>query len=214
VGRVLETGEPKEYYDPMSLLKDEPGITRRTVIATAATAAFVPVTAIRCAAQNPNQPRSLTAAQRRTTEMLVDRIVPADELGPGALECGAANYIDIQMADYLAPQKDGWVAGLAALDAFATEMQGAAFADLSAEKRDAVLMAIAGEGPRNLKEFFNTARTYTMQGTFGDPHYGGNIGGRGWDIIRYPGPRPATTPDMQRMDKEAEPYRRSAWGNG
>ncbi len=41
-----------------------------------------------------------------------------------------------------------------------------------------------------------------MQGTFGDPHYGGNIGGKGWDIIRYPGPRPATSPDMQRMDKD------------
>jgi hypothetical protein len=202
----------------MPPIKEEPGITRRTVIATAATAAFVPLTAIRSAAQNPNpipgQARSLTPAQRRTTEMLVDRIIPADELGPGALECGAANYIDLQMADYLAPQKDAWVAGLAALDAFARETQGAAFADLSAEKRDAALMGIAGAGgPQNLQAFFNTARAYTMQGTFGDPHYGGNIGGKGWDIIRYPGPRPATSPDMQRMDKEAEPYRRSAWGN-
>jgi gluconate 2-dehydrogenase gamma chain len=178
-------------------------ITRRAVIA------LIPVTAIRCAAQNPNQPRSLTPAQRRTTEMLVDRIIPADELGPGALECGAANYIDIQMADYLAPQKDAWVAGLMALDAFAIESQGAAFAELPAEKRDAVLMGL----PQALQAFFNTARTYTMQGTFGDPHYGGNIDGKGWDIIRYPGPRAATTPDMQRMDKEAEPYRRSAWGN-
>jgi gluconate 2-dehydrogenase gamma chain len=176
-------------------------ITRRTVIA------LIPVTAIRCAAQNPNQPRSLTPAQRRTTEMLVDRIIPADELGPGALECGAANYIDVQMADYLAPQKDAWLAGLAALDAFAIEKQGAAFADLPAEKRDAVLLGL----PQNLESFFNIARTYTMQGTFGDPHYGGNIGGKGWDIIRYPGPRAATSPDMQRMDKEAEPYRRSAW---
>jgi gluconate 2-dehydrogenase gamma chain len=190
-------------------MKPEPGITRRTVIATAASAALVPVTAIRCAAQNPNQPRSLTPEQRRTTEMLVDRIIPADELGPGALECGAANYIDVQMADYLAPQRDAWVAGLAALDAFAMETQGAAFADLPAEKRDAVLLAL----PQNLQAFFNTARTYTMQGTFGDPHYGGNINGKGWDIIRYPGPRPATSPDMQRMDREAEPYRRSAWGN-
>ena len=170
-------------------MKEEPGITRRTVIATAATAAFVPVTAIRCAAQNPNPPRSLTPAQRRTTEMLIDRIIPADELGPGALECGAANYIDVQMADYLAPQKNAWVAGLAALDAFAMETQGAAFADLSADKRDAVLTML----PQNLQGFFNTARTYTMQGTFGDPHYGGNIDGKGWDIIRYPGPRSATS---------------------
>jgi len=191
------------------MARDHHGITRRTVMAAAAATAFVPVSAIRSAAQTQNQPRSLTPAQRRATEMLVDRIIPADELGPGALELGAANYIDVQMADYLAPQKDAWVAGLAALDAFAIETQGGLFADLPAEKRDAVLLAL----PQNLQGFFNQARTYTLQGTFGDPHYGGNIGGKGWDIIRYPGPRPATSPDMQRMDHEAEPYRRSAWGN-
>ena len=95
------------------------------------------------------------------------------------------------------------------------ETQGAAFANLSAEKRDAVLLAITGNGAGapNLQTFFNTARAYTMQGTFGDPHYGGNIGGKGWDIIRYPGARLATSADMQRMDKAAEPVRRSAWGN-
>ena len=130
-------------------------------------------------------------------------------MGPGALELGAANCIDVQMADYLALQKDAWIAGLAALDEFAMRAQGAPFADLSAQKRDEVLIAL----PQNLQAFFNQARTYTMQGTFGDPHYGGNIGGKGWDIIRYPGPRPATSPDMQRMDQEPEPYRRSAWGN-
>ena len=193
--------------------KEDLGVTRRTVLATAATAALVPVTAIRSAGQTAAQPRSLTAAQRRTTEMLVDRIIPADELGPGALELGAANYIDVQMADYLAPQKDAWAAGLEALDAFAKETQGAPFADLPAEKRDAVLIALTSGGAPNLAAFFSQARTYTLQGTFGDPHYGGNLGGKGWDIIRYPGPRPATTADMQRMDKEAEPYRKSAWGN-
>ncbi len=193
--------------------KEELAVTRRTVLATAATAALVPVAAIRSAAQTAAQPRSLTPARRRTTEMLVDRIIPADELGPGALDLGAANYIDVQMADYLAPQKDAWVAGLEALDAFAKETQGAPFADLPAEKRDAVLIAITSGGAPNLAAFFNQARTYTLQGAFGDPHYGGNLGGKGWDIIRYPGPRPATTADMQRMDKEAEPYRKSAWGN-
>jgi gluconate 2-dehydrogenase gamma chain len=195
------------------MVNDE-GITRRIVIATAASAALVPVAAIRTSAQSANQPRSLTPAQRRTTEMLVDRIIPADELGPGALELGAANYIDVQMADYLAPQRTAWVAGLAALDELAMKTEGAAFADLSAEKRDAVLLRITGNGEaQNLQGFFNQARTYTLQGTFGDPHYGGNTGGKGWDIIRYPGPRPASSVDMQRMDQEAEPYRRSAWGN-
>jgi gluconate 2-dehydrogenase gamma chain len=199
----------------MSPTEEDPRVTRRTVIATAVASALIPAAAIRCAAQNPNQPRALTPAQRRTTEMLVDRIIPADELGPGALECGAANYIDIQLADYLAPEKDAWVAGLNALDAFAMETQGAVFANLPADKRDAVLLALTGNGAgaANLQTFFNTARAYTMQGTFGDPHYGGNIGGKGWDIIRYPGPRLATSAEMQKMDKAAEPVRRSAWGN-
>ena len=188
-------------------------ISRRTIITTAAAAAFVPLSAIRCSAQ-ASAPRSLTPEQRRTTEMLVDRIIPADDLGPGALECGAANYIDVQMSDYLAPQLSAWTAGLVELDAFAKQSQGALFADLSADKRDTVLTAISGnDAPQTLRTFFNTARTYTMQGTFGDPHYGGNTGGKGWDIIRYPGPRAATTAEMQRMDKPAEPYRRSAWGN-
>jgi gluconate 2-dehydrogenase gamma chain len=146
--------------------------------------------------------------------MLVDRILPADELGPGALELGAANYIDIQMAGYLAPQKEAFVAGLAALDAYAKDTHGASFATLSAEQRDAVLTAITEPGaPENLRAFFNQARAYALQGTFGDPHYGGNLGGKGWDIIRYPGPRPAATQDMQRMDQPAQPYRRSAWGD-
>lgn len=147
--------------------------------------------------------------------MLVGRIIPADERGPGALECGAARYIDIQLADCLALEKDAWVAGWNALDAFAREMEGAAFANLSADKRDAVLLALTGNsaGTANLQTFFNSARAYTMQGAFGDPHYCGNVGGKGGDMIRYPGPRLATAADMRKMDKAVEPVRRSAWGN-
>jgi gluconate 2-dehydrogenase gamma chain len=188
-------------------------LTRRTVLTGAATAAFVPVTAIRTAAQTAVPARALTPEQRKTVEMLVDRIIPADEVGPGALELGAANYIDVQMAGYLAPQKAAFLAGVEAVDTYAKETHGARFAELTPEQRDGVLTYISGEqAPPNLRGFFNQVRTYTMQGTFGDPHYGGNIGGKGWDLIRYPGPRPATSLEMQRMDKPAEPYRRSAWG--
>ncbi|HEY7388676.1 MAG TPA: gluconate 2-dehydrogenase subunit 3 family protein [Bryobacteraceae bacterium] len=200
----------------MALEKPSPNespFTRRTLLAGAATA-FVPVSAILPTAQAAPPARALTAEQRKLTEMLVDRILPADELGPGALELGAANYIDVQMAGYLAPQKEAFLAGLAALDAYAKETRGASFANMSADQRDAVLTAITQEGaPQNLRAFFNQARTYTIQGTFGDPHYGGNLGGKGWDIIRYPGPRLATTQEMQKMDRPAQPYRRSAWGN-
>jgi hypothetical protein len=51
-----------------------------------------------------------------------------------------------------------------------------------------------------------------LEGMFGDPHYGGNKNFAGWDLIKYPGPRPAVSPEMQKMGEPIAPYRRSAWG--
>jgi hypothetical protein len=47
---------------------------------------------------------------------------------------------------------------------------------------------------------------------FGDPYYGGNGAFAGWDLIRYPGPRPAVDAEMQRMETAPAPYHHSAWG--
>jgi gluconate 2-dehydrogenase gamma chain len=190
-----------------------PDITRRTVIATAATAAFVPVSAIRSAAQTaPAKERTFSPDQRKTLEAFIDRICPKDELGPGAVEIGAADYMEIQLGDYLKGEKQTFLDGLAAVDAYARANYAGPFADLSAEKRDAVLTDIDGGKANDLRAFFNRARRLTLEGMFGDPHYGGNKNFAGWDLIKYPGPRPATTPDMQKMSSPAEPYHRSAWG--
>jgi gluconate 2-dehydrogenase gamma chain len=81
-------------------------------------------------------------------------------------------------------------------------------------QRDEILTAMdAGraEGFQTARNFFNRARRLTLEGTFGDPVYGGNKNGIGWDIIRYPGPRPAVEADQQRMDQPATPYRQSAY---
>jgi gluconate 2-dehydrogenase gamma chain len=184
-------------------------LTRRTLIATAATAAFVPVTAIRSAAQSP---RTFSPEQRRTLEAFIDRICPKDELGPGAIEIGAADYMEIQLGDYLKGEKQTFLDGLAAVDAYARANYAGPFADLSAEKRDAVLTDIDSGKANNLRAFFTRARRLTLEGMFGDPHYGGNKNFAGWDLIKYPGPRLATTADMQKMNAPAEPYHRSAWG--
>jgi gluconate 2-dehydrogenase gamma chain len=190
-----------------------PDITRRAVIATAATAAFVPVSAIRSAAQSaPPKERTFSPEQRRTLEAFIDRICPKDELGPGAVEIGAADYMEIQLGDYLKGEKQTFLDGLAAVDEYARATFSGPFADLSAEKRDAVLTDIDGGKANNLRAFFNRARRLTLEGMFGDPHYGGNKNFAGWDLIKYPGPRPATTADMQKMNAPAEPYHRSAWG--
>ena len=196
--------------------KDTLNVTRRTVIAGAA---FVPIAAIAPAAQAqpvPEPRRALSATQRKTLESFLDRLCPADDLGPGAVGCGAAEYIDRQLADYLFAEKDSFIQGLTSMDAFALKSAGAPFVALTPEKRDEVLTAMdtgkATDFP-NLRGFFNRARRLMLEGMFGDPHYGGNTNFAGWDLIRYPGPRLATSQDMQKMGATIAPYRKSAWGS-
>jgi len=186
-------------------------ITRRTVLASAS---FIPLAAIaaapqRAAAQAPAT--ALTPEQRKTVDALIDRIIPKDELGPGAAECGVGDYIDRCMADYLAPEKPLFLDGLANLDVFALRTQGIAFSSLPADKQDAVLTAIENNQAPNLRGFFNRARRLTLEGMFGDPYYGGNKNYAGWDLIKYPGPRPAAGPEHQKMSTPATPYHRSAF---
>jgi gluconate 2-dehydrogenase gamma chain len=189
--------------------KEALNVTRRTVIATAA---LVPVTTISAAAQAAQS--VFSASQLKTLEAFVDRVVPKDENGPGAVECGVATYIDRSLADFLAPEKAAFLDGLAATDAFARSSQGAAFAELPPAKQDEVLTAMESNmGFPNSRNFFNRVRRLTLEGMFGDPHYGGNKNYAGWDLIRYPGPRLATTPEEQKMGVPIKPVRRSAWGN-
>ena len=186
-------------------------ITRRTVLAGAT---LIPVTALTAAAQTPDT--ALTPPQKKILEAFVDRLVPKDELGPGAVECGAANYIDRQLAGYLAPEKETLVAGLAAVDAYARSSQGASLPDLSADQKDAVLTAVengSATGVPNARAFFTRVRRLTLEGMFGDPYYGGNKNYAGWDLIRYPGPRLAVSPDDQKMTVAPKPYRNSAYGS-
>jgi len=186
-------------------------MTRRSVIAGAT---LVPAAALTATAQTPA--KAFSPEQRKTLEAFVDRLVPKDELGPGAVECGAANYIDVQLAGYLAPEKETLVAGLAAVDAYARSGHGAPLAELAADQRDAVLTAVengsATQVP-NSRVFFNRVRRLTLEGMFGDPYYGGNSNFAGWDLIRYPGPRLAVGPDEQKMSTPPKPYRKSAYGS-
>ena len=181
-------------------------------------AAFVPLAALTSNAQTKNAaPKlALSPAQRRTLEAMLERLVPTDELGPGAVEMGAAEYIDRSLADALASEKVAFLAGLTRTDQFATASQGAGLAGLSAEKKDAVLTAMeAGKaaGFADAQGFFNRVRRLTLEGMFGDPYYGGNRNFAGWDLIRYPGAKLAVGPQDQRMNAAPTPVRRSVWGD-
>jgi gluconate 2-dehydrogenase gamma chain len=201
--------------DDLNQQDDNVTISRRTLVTSAI--AFVPLAALTVSAQTPAAApaKALDAGQRRILEAVVDRVIPKDELGPGAVEGGAAEYIDRCLADYLASEKASITDGLAYTDAYARAAHGGAFTELSPEKRDEILTAMEANtvaGFPTARAFFNRVRRLTLEGMFGDPHYGGNTNFAGWDLIKYPGPRPATSPEDQKMGVEIKPYRRSAWG--
>ena len=188
------------------------GITRRAVIASAA---LIPVAAIRSAAQeNAAPPWTFSASERSILDAFADRLIPTDKLGPGAVEAGAVNYIEQVLAGPNAGERAGFLEGLAALDAYARSAQGAVFAELPGEKKDAVLKALASNaatGFANAAAFFNRVRRLTLEGMFSDPHYGGNKNFAGWDLIRYPGPRLAVAAADQGLSAP-KPYRASVYG--
>lgn len=189
-------------------------ISRRAVIVSAA---IVPVAALTAASQATAPASALSESQLRILAAFVDRIIPKDELGPSASECGVTDYINRSLADYLAPEKPAFIEGLEMTDAFARRMQDKPFVELSPEKQDAVLTAMdtgSADGFPNAKAFFSRARRLTLEGMFGDPYYGGNKNFAGWDLIKYPGPRLATSIDDQKMGVEIKPLHRSAYGAG
>src|SRR5579872_5537323 len=127
-------------------------LTRRTVIAGAT---LIPAAAIRSAAQ------SSTFAEFALLEAAVDRLIPADDAGPGAKECGAAHYI----VSAIASDKNAFLEGLAAIDAEARARFAGPFIGLSPSDQDQVLTAIETKN----RPFFNRLRQLTLEGTFGDP---------------------------------------------
>jgi gluconate 2-dehydrogenase gamma chain len=149
--------------------------------------------------------RVLSASDAATLAAMCARIIPTDENGPGAAEARAAEYIDRALGGWLAPSRDAYGAGLAALDEAARARGGQRFADLRPAEQDAVLATV------EQTPFFALVRTHTIQGTFCDPAYGGNANFVGWDLIGYPGVRLNVTAADQRMAAPAKPIRRSAY---
>jgi len=131
-----------------------------------------------------------TADEALALEAIVARLIPSDEHGPGALEAGAAHFIDLSLGDALAASREAYRAGLASIDEYARRVHGLRFADLEESDQDSVLetfeRGVADESadptayPPDAREFFELVLQHTIQGTFCDPYYGGNrdfIGG-------------------------------------
>ena len=129
--------------------------------------------------------------RRATLAGALERLLPADEDGPGAVALGAATYIERALGAEHAGSRSDYERGLDALDAQALARHGARFALLGAEQRDE-LLGDAGA-------FLELLRAHTIEGCFGDPRWGGNAGGAGWALLGYPGPRAQWSEREQRL---------------
>lgn len=158
------------------------------------------------------QPLALTAEEALTLRAACNRLIPTDELGPGAGDAGAFIYIDRTLAGPGAASLPLYQGGLAALNAAAG---AGGFAEVDEATQDTLLtQAEAGELAEAPEGFFELLLEQTRQGMFGDPMYGGNIDFAGWDLIQYPGLKLTWTPEEQAIGTEVVPAHRSVAEQG
>ena len=168
----------------------------------------------------PDVYEQLTSSEAELLEAIADHLIPPDELGPGAVTAGAVTYIDRALGGALAGSRDAYRGGLIALDRYCQASKGGPFRGLPRADQVSVLVDVetgagagSGIGFEGGSAFFDMVRTHVLQGTFGDPYYGGNRDFVGWDLIRYPGVRTAVSAGFQTQLEEGvvRPNHRSAY---
>ena len=190
-------------------------ISRRDILkraGIAGAAAAVPIDAIAQATREAFE--TLTAAEGATLEAIVARFIPTDSNGPGAAEAKAARYIDRALGGFLNSFVVVYRTGLAGVESYARSAKGASFTQLSAHDQDALLTDMENNAAKGFPAaalFFNVVLSHTIQGTFGDPFYGGNANFVGWDLLGYPGIRLTASANDQRMDVSPAPTHMSAY---
>jgi gluconate 2-dehydrogenase gamma chain len=169
----------------------------------------------------PREPlRALTAHEADLLDRIAELMIPSDD-GPGATEAMAVRYIDRALAGALADQREAYRVGLEALERYARQTRGAPFLQLSETRQISLLIDVESGTATGANvgfagssaQFFALIRGHVMQGTFGDPYYGGNANFVGWDLLGYPGVRTSVSPAEQRLLNPPTRVRRSAYDN-
>ncbi len=164
------------------------------------------------------QPRFFSTEEWAFLCAATEQLIPADDLGPGANDCGIPEFIDRQMDTryghgglwYMqgpfitdqAPElgyqqkhtpRDIYRFGIEGCDDWCKKTYSRTFSQLSASEQVAVLRKLeAGEVPiAELKSplFFAYLLKNSKEGYFADPIYGGNRHMTGWKMIGFPGAR-------------------------
>ena len=170
--------------------------------------------------ENPAAPGTLffTDNERAFIDAALSRLIPNDNLGPGAKEAGVTVFIDRQLGGpfgraqtwYMqGPWREGteqqgyqlkitpaqlYRTAIEDIDAYCRGAHGGkTFAQLDASTQEKVLHGLE-KGDVKLerapaKEFFGMLWENAREGFLADPMYGGNRGFAGWKLVGFPGPR-------------------------
>jgi gluconate 2-dehydrogenase gamma chain len=175
----------------------------------------------------------LTPPEVQFLDAAVERLIPTDELGPGARDAGVSYYIDRQLMgnwgvhgrNYrMGPWAEGtpqqgfqsrltpqeiYRYGIADTEAHCKREYGKAFRLLTAEQQDEVLRGLEKntiELPSlSAKLFFGLLWRNTEEGFFADPVYGGNRNKAGWRLLGFPGVAASNYNEL--MYTQTTPYR-------
>ena len=175
----------------------------------------------------------LTQPEFRFLDAAVARLIPADDLGPGAKEADVTYFIDQQLASVwgthgrnyrsgpwpegtpeqgfqsrLTPQEI-YRAAIRETNVHCIRQCQKAFEFLAAREQDEVLHGLE-DGKIELESlsarlFFNLLLRNTLEGFFADPMYGGNRDKIGWKLIGFPGVPASNYNDL--IDEHNVPYR-------
>lgn len=176
--------------------------------------------------------RYLTAQEAQFLEAASERLIPADDLGPGAREAGVACFIDGQLASpwgmhgrqyrsgpwiegtpqqgyqsRLTPQEVYRIA-IREIDQHCQAAHNKLFRFLDAGTQDELLRQMESDAlplpSVSSALFFGLLLRNTMEGFFADPMYGGNRDKAGWRLIGFPGVAASNYPDL--LEQHNVPY--------
>ena len=219
-------------------------VTRRSFVTSVGAAGVVPAAALlppaaQAAAPIPTGAETagpiylfFNADEALFIEAACERLIPADEAGPGAIGAGVPNYLDKQLAGAWGAgerlyRSGPWAEGTASqgyqlpftpaelfhasLRAIHRDLhaRGTAFIAMSGEEQDAYLRSLES-GKDDLDGvpaavFFDTLLKMTIEGFFCDPVYGGNRDMAGWRMIGFPG---AYADYLEAVDRQGVKFER------
>jgi gluconate 2-dehydrogenase gamma chain len=184
----------------------------------------------------PAEPQTcqyLTQPEIRFLDAAVARLIPADDLGPGAKDACVTYFIDQQLVsvwgshgrNYRAgPWPEGtpqqgfqsrltpreiYRAAIREVNVHCLKQYQKAFEFLGPGEQDEVLKGLQSGAIElasvSSKLFFGLLLRNTMEGFFADPMYGGNRDKAGWKLIGFPGVPASNYNDL--IDEHNVPYR-------